>query len=163
MSSENKSATNAAKVLIASTTDILSAYVSKNSVSAAEMPALISGVHAALASLGNEPTPLAKQAPAPAVSVKRSVHNDFIICLEDGKKFKSLRRHLSTLGLTPDAYRAKWNLPASYPMVAPSYSATRSQLAKSSGLGAPRSAMRRSVGAPAERGTPSGRRPKKAA
>ncbi len=90
MSPENKPATVATEVLIAPTTNILSAYVSKNSVPAAELHALISGVHAALESLVSAPTAVVAQAPTPAVSVKKSVHNDFLVCLEDGKKFNSL-------------------------------------------------------------------------
>lgn len=118
------------------TVEIVSAFVSKNSVPIPMLPALISDVHASLQRLavgGIETT--AEQVQTPAVSVKKSITDDFIICLDDGKKFKSLRRHLAVLGMTPDQYRQKWNLPASYPMVAPAYSASRSSLAKSMGLG----------------------------
>ena len=113
--------------------DIVSAYVSNNSLRAADLPGLIGTVHTALRQLGDGPQPVPN---VPAVPVKKSVTKDYIICLEDGKKFKSLRRHLSSsYDMTPDEYRAKWNLPSDYPMVAPSYSATRSRLARDSGLG----------------------------
>ena len=118
------------------TADIVSAYVSNNSVSAGEIPSLISQVHMALlrVSVGQsdaQPEPL-----KPAVSVKKSITPDHIVCLEDGKKFKSLKRHLRTqYNMTPEQYREKWGLPADYPMVAPSYAAARSQLAKQMGLG----------------------------
>ncbi len=113
--------------------DIVSAYVSNNSLRAADLPGLIGTVHMALRQLGDTPAPVPD---VPAVPVKRSITKDYIICLEDGKKFKSLRRHLSSsYNMTPDEYRAKWNLPSDYPMVAPSYSATRSRLARDSGLG----------------------------
>jgi predicted transcriptional regulator len=115
---------------------IVSAYVSANAIPRADLPGLITEVYGALQSLT---APVVEEAPAaplsPAVPVRKSVHPDFIICLEDGKKFKSLKRHLRGLGMTPDEYRAKWGLPADYPMVAPSYSATRSKLAKDNGLG----------------------------
>lgn len=121
---------------LALTTRIVSAYVSANALPTALVPALISQVHGALVSLV---TPRSKVVPvvlAPAVTVKKSVTPDFLICLEDGKRFKSLKRHLATnYDMTPDQYRAKWGLPADYPMVAPNYSITRSLLAKSSGLG----------------------------
>lgn len=121
---------------IAQTADIVSAYVSNNTVSAGEIPALINQVHSALlrVSIGNGESsggPL-----RPAVSVKRSIKRDYIVCLEDGKKFKSLKRHLRTqYKMTPEQYREKWNLPTDYPMVAPNYAATRSKLAKQMGLG----------------------------
>lgn len=116
------------------TTSIVSAYVRSNPVSATDLPKLIASVHSALNELGQvAPEP---ETPDPAVPVRKSVQNDHIICLEDGKKFKSLKRHLRThYNLSPDEYRAKWGLPADYPMVAPHYSAVRSQLAKSNGLG----------------------------
>ncbi|AMX97860.1 MULTISPECIES: MucR family transcriptional regulator [Mesorhizobium] len=114
--------------------DIVAAYVSNNPLPVAELPKLIGDIHAALKGIGT-PTiePVIKQ--EPAVSIKKSVTPDFIICLEDGKKFKSLKRHLQHFNLTPDEYRQKWNLPSDYPMVAPNYAATRSALAKSIGLG----------------------------
>jgi len=118
-------------------TDIVSAYVSNNTVTPAELPALINEIHAVLARLGQgtaaEPAP---EPAKPAVPVKKSVHPDFIICLEDGKQFKSLKRHLRTrYGMSPEQYREKWGLPADYPMVAPNYAAARSELAKQMGLG----------------------------
>lgn len=117
------------------TASIVSAYVSNNPVPAASLPDLIASVDRAVRGLSG-PEKAAPVELVPAVNPKRSVFPDHIICLEDGLKFKSLRRHLmSDYGLTPEAYRAKWNLPADYPMVAPNYSEKRSQLAKASGLG----------------------------
>ena len=115
---------------------IVSAYVSHNALSAADVPKLIAQVHGALTGLVSsthvEPAPELK----PAVAIKKSITQDYLICLEDGKQFKSLKRHLKTeYDMSPDEYRAKWGLPADYPMVAPSYSEARSQLAKSIGLG----------------------------
>jgi len=124
------------EMLIELTADVVAAYVSNNPVPAGELPNLISDVHLALSKVGAAPeqTPVDKQ--KPAVSPKRSVHDDYIICLEDGKKFKSLKRHLMThYGLTPEQYREKWSLDPSYPMVAPNYAIARSQLAKKMGLG----------------------------
>ena len=117
--------------------DLVSAFVSNNLVPAAELPTLIGAVHAALTKVANGTSEPAVEAPkAPAVSVKKSVQPDYIVCLEDGKRFKSLKRHLRTVyDLTPDQYRAKWGLPADYPMVAPNYAAARSELAKQLGLG----------------------------
>lgn len=121
--------------LIELTTDIVSAYVSKNALPVSSLPDLIQTVNQSLSKIGNPAEP-EKPAQAPAVNPKRSVFPDHIICLEDGKKFKSLKRHLDVhYGLTPDEYRSKWGLPADYPMVAPNYSASRSELAKASGLG----------------------------
>lgn len=117
------------------TADIVSAYVSNNPVPAAQLPELIASVDATVRGLGGEVKATAAP-PVPAVNPKRSIFPDFIICLEDGKKFKSLKRHLATdFDLTPEAYREKWGLPADYPMVAPNYSEKRSALAKASGLG----------------------------
>lgn len=117
------------------TTDIVSAYVSNNSVPHADLASLIASVSAALSGLPHD-TKIETPSQTPAVNPKRSVHADYIVCLEDGKKFKSLKRHLSTHhGMTPDEYRAKWELPADYPMVAPAYAAARSELAKKMGLG----------------------------
>jgi predicted transcriptional regulator len=116
--------------------DIVSAYVSNNTVPAADLPALIASVHRALTGTHQgasepEPEPL-----KPAVNPKKSVFPEYIVCLEDGKKFKSLKRHLRThYDLSPEEYREKWNLPTDYPMVAPSYAAARSALAKKMGLG----------------------------
>ncbi|HYZ64515.1 MAG TPA: MucR family transcriptional regulator [Acetobacteraceae bacterium] len=117
------------------TAKIVSAHVSKNQVRTEALPSLIQSVYRSLATAGEveaAPTP----AQLPAVPIKKSVFPDYIVCLEDGKKLKMLKRHLQTsYGLTPDAYRTKWALPRDYPMVAPNYAATRSNLAKSSGLG----------------------------
>jgi predicted transcriptional regulator len=117
------------------TANIVSAYVSNNTVPATDIPGLISHVHTALArvSAGGD---VATEALKPAVSVKKSITPEHIVCLEDGKKFKSLKRHLrSQYNMTPEQYRDKWNLPPDYPMVAPNYAAARSQLAKQMGLG----------------------------
>jgi predicted transcriptional regulator len=115
--------------------DIVSAYVAKNAVRASDLPDLIASVHGALAGLG-KPAQAAPEPLNPAVPVKKSVTPDYIICLEDGKRFKSLKRHLRTqYDMTPDQYRAKWGLPSDYPMVAPNYAAARSELAKTMGLG----------------------------
>ncbi|CAK0743608.1 hypothetical protein CCP1ISM_170009 [Azospirillaceae bacterium] len=115
---------------------IVAAYVSKNVIAVADLPALIRTVFAALAAAAAPPAEPEAAAPTPAVPVRKSVSADYIVCLEDGKKMKMLRRYLmSAYGLTPDQYRAKWNLPADYPMVAPNYAKTRSALAKSTGLG----------------------------
>ena len=115
------------------TANIVSAYVSNNTVSSAEIPALISKVYSALMRVSDSaPAELFK----PAVSIKRSITPAYLVCLEDGKKFKSLKRHLRTqYSMTPEQYREKWGLPADYPMVAPNYAAARSQLAKQMGLG----------------------------
>ena len=114
--------------------DIVSAYVSNNSIQSGELPSLIKDVHATLASLANGD--LSTDAKTPAVPIKKSITDDFLICLEDGKKFKSLKRHLrSKYGLSPEEYREKWGLPFDYPMVAPSYARKRSELAKEMGLG----------------------------
>ena len=129
---ENNSAPILGKVA-----SIVAAYVSHNSLPPTDLPDLIASVHASISGLSSSTDAAeAKPLDSPAVSIKKSVTKDHIVCLEDGKKFKSLRRHLSSFhNLTPEEYRAKWNLPSDYPMVAPTYSATRSQLAKDSGLG----------------------------
>jgi predicted transcriptional regulator len=117
-------------------TDIVSAYVSNNAISQADLPKLIIDVHNALHSLTAKDVQPVPEARKPAVSVKKSITPDYIICLEDGKKFKSLKRHLRThYDLSPEDYRDKWNLPADYPMVAPNYAAARSRLAREMGLG----------------------------
>ena len=117
------------------TADIVSSYVANNSVPVSELAALIHSVHQALTQLGRPVVHENKQQ-EPAISVRKSVTSDFIICLEDGKKFKSLKRHLNTrYNMTPAEYRAKWGLPSDYPMVAPNYSAARSNLANAMGLG----------------------------
>jgi predicted transcriptional regulator len=123
-------------VLIELTSEVVSAYVSNNPISSADLPSLINDVHTALGGLssGGAAEPAEKQ--KPAVSIKKSLGHDYLICLEDGKKFKSLKRHLKThFDLTPDEYRTKWGLSSDYPMVAPAYSEARSKLAKASGLG----------------------------
>ena len=119
------------------TAQIVAAYVSRNNAAITDLPAVIASVHVALkAAASPEPAAEPVEALKPAVPVRKSVGHDFIICLEDGKKLKMLKRHLmSTYKLTPDEYRAKWNLPSDYPMVAPAYAAARSELAKSLGLG----------------------------
>ncbi len=117
------------------TAQIVSAHVAKNRLGAEALPSLIQSVYKSLSTASEAPAAPAA-APSPAVPVKKSVFPDFIICLEDGKKLKMLKRHLqASYGLTPDAYRTKWGLPRDYPMVAPSYAATRSGLAKKIGLG----------------------------
>jgi len=116
------------------TADIVSAHISRNNISVDQLPALIRDVHQALATVGQAPAESIKA--EPAVDVKKSVFPDHIVCLECGASMKMLKRHLATdHGMTPEEYRAKWGLPATYPMVAPEYAATRSQLAKDSGLG----------------------------
>ena len=123
-------------LLIELTADIVAAYVSNNAVVAADLPTLINNVHNALGGVALGEKAEEAEKPKPAVPVRRSVQNDFIICLEDGQKFKSLKRHLMThYGLTPEQYREKWDLPADYPMVAPAYAEARLRLAKEMGLG----------------------------
>ena len=121
-------------VFIELTAEIVGAYVANNSVQMGNLSELIASVHAAVADLHRAPDPEAP-AKAPAVNPKKSVFPDYIICLEDGKRFKSMKRHLGLLGMTPDEYRAKWGLPRDYPVVAPNYAVARSELAKSMGLG----------------------------
>ena len=117
--------------------EMVAAFVSNNSVPTSELPALIYAVHTAVARLavGPENAPPQVEAKAPAVPIRKSITPDYLICLEDGKRFKSLRRHLAGLGLTPEQYREKWKLPSDYPMVAPNYAAQRSAMAKQIGLG----------------------------
>lgn len=118
------------------TAEIVAAFVAHNAVPLRELPDLIQSVHAGLKALATGvKTPEELPAPTPAVSVRQSLKPDYLICLDDGKKFKSLKRHLAALGMTPEQYRAKWNLAADYPMVAPNYAAQRSELAKKIGLG----------------------------
>ena len=121
--------------LMTLTADIVAAHVSNNSVAVNDLPSLIQNVHAALTGIsGTSSAPEPK--PEPKVSIRSSVKPDYIVCLEDGKKFKSLKRHLRThYDLSPEEYREKWGLPADYPMVAPNYAAARSALAKKMGLG----------------------------
>jgi len=122
------------ETLVTLTADIVAAHVTNNSVAISDIPLLIRSVHDALSGLGGTAEPEVKQ--EPAVSIRASVKPDYIVCLEDGKKLKMLRRHLMThYGLTPEDYRAKWNLPKDYPMVAPNYAEKRRELAKAIGLG----------------------------
>ena len=121
--------------LLEQTSRIVSAHVSNNTVSVGDLPELIRQIYGTLASL-NERSQTHLDRPLPAVPIRRSVMPDHIVCLEDGKKLKMLRRHLKTAyNMTPDEYRERWNLPANYPMVAPNYAAQRSELAKKIGLG----------------------------
>lgn len=121
-------------LLIELATEIIAAYVGNNPVDSGDLPDLIRNVHGSLSSLAEGETD--KMKPKPAVSVKKSIGDEYLICLEDGKKFKSLKRHLRTkYDMSPDEYREKWGLPADYPMVAPGYSRQRSKLAKEMGLG----------------------------
>jgi predicted transcriptional regulator len=116
--------------------DIVSAYVSNNSVPSGDLPSLISDIHVALVKVAGGGVEAPAEAPKPAVPLKKSITPDYIVCLEDGKKFKSLKRHLRTqYNMTPEQYREKWGLPSDYPMVAPNYAKARSQLAKQMGLG----------------------------
>jgi predicted transcriptional regulator len=118
------------------TANIVSAYVSNNSVPSTEIPALIDRIHSALSRVSTGQVEATSEPLKPAIAVKKSITPDHIVCLEDGKKFKSLKRHLRTqYSMTPEAYREKWGLPPDYPMVAPNYAAARSQLAKQMGLG----------------------------
>ena len=122
--------------IIEMTTDIVSAYVGNNAIAAADLPSLIQNVHRALAEVVSGETVEAVEPQEPAVSVKKSITPDYLICLEDGRKFKSLKRHLRTkYDMSPDEYRTKWGLPRDYPMVAPNYAKARSELAKQMGLG----------------------------
>ncbi|BCM86646.1 MucR family transcriptional regulator [Methylobacterium indicum] len=116
--------------------DIVAAFVSNNSLPVAELPVLIASVHSALGSLNHGEQAEQAEPLTPAVPIKKSIMPDYLVCLEDGKKFKSLKRHLrSRYGMTPEDYRARWNLSPDYPMVAPNYAAARSELAKTMGLG----------------------------
>ena len=122
--------------LVELTADIVSAYVSNNTVPASDIPNLINQVHLALLRVSGGQNETQPEPLKPAISVKKSITPEYIVCLEDGKKFKSLKRHLRTqYNMTPEQYREKWQLPTDYPMVAPNYAAARSQLAKQMGLG----------------------------
>lgn len=137
---------------LALSVDIVSAFVSNNPVPAPELPGLIAAIHATLHGLG-EPAITPIEELRPAVPVRRSVQPDFIVCLEDGKKFKSLKRHLRTAyNMSPEDYRAKWGLNADYPMVAPNYASQRSELAKKMGLGQQRSRAAAAPNAAKKRG-----------
>jgi predicted transcriptional regulator len=150
------------------TADIVSSYVANNSVHRGDLPTVIASVHAALLGL-TTPKQEESDKPQPAVSIRKSITPDFLISLEDGKKYKTLKRHLGKLGLTAEEYRAKWGLPADYPMVAPNYAARRSELARSSGLGQQRrkaaakavAAPEDTAEAPAEASKPKRRAPSK--
>lgn len=135
-----------AEMLITLTADIVAAHVSNNSVAVSDLPVLIGNVHSALSGLSADNAAPAA-APEPVVPIKGSVKRDYITCLEDGKRLKMLKRHLMThYGMTPDDYRAKWGLPADYPMVAPAYAEQRRVLAKAIGLGrAPGSGRKKKV------------------
>jgi predicted transcriptional regulator len=115
--------------------DVISAYVSNNSVPSADLAALIAAVHSAFVGVGKGNQEPVSQPLKPAVSIRKSVKPDFIISMEDGKPYKSMRRHLSARGITPEEYRRKWGLPHDYPMVAPNYAAARSEMAKKMGFG----------------------------
>jgi predicted transcriptional regulator len=143
MSQESNDVT---ELLITLTADIVAAHVSNNSVAVSDVSTLISNVHAALSRVSG-PAVVADTALEPAVPIRNSVKRDFIVCLDDGKKLKMLKRHLMThYGMTPEDYRAKWGLPADYPMVAPAYAEQRRELAKSIGLGrAPGSGRKKKV------------------
>jgi predicted transcriptional regulator len=122
--------------LLRMTADIVSAYVGHNSVPSNQIADLVRAVHSSLNELSNGGVPAPDAPPKPAVPVKRSVHDDYIVCLEDGKKLKMLKRYLrSTYGMSPDEYRTKWGLPPDYPMVAPKYAEQRSAIARRTGLG----------------------------
>jgi predicted transcriptional regulator len=122
--------------LIELAAEIVSAYVSNNSVPSTDLPSLINEVYVALTLVGSAPAEAPAEPLKPAIAVKKSINSDFIVCLEDGKKFKSLKRHLRTqYNMSPEQYREKWGLPSDYPMVAPNYAAARSRLAKEMGLG----------------------------
>jgi len=126
----------AGKSFIDLTANIVSAYLSNNPTPASEIPNLISQIHAALMRVSSGRSEAPAEPPKPAVSLKKSINPDYLVCLEDGKRFKSLKRHLRTqYNMTPEQYRDKWSLPPDYPMVAPNYAVARSQLAKKMGLG----------------------------
>jgi predicted transcriptional regulator len=132
--------------------EIVTAFISNNPLPKSELPSLIQAVYAIVVKLGAEPVsaPPQLERKIPAVPTRKSITPDFLICLDDGKRFKSLRRHLTGLGLSPQQYREKWNLPSDYPMVAPNYAAQRSALAKQIGLGQirPKADARKSGGEP---------------
>ncbi len=143
MSEEAKTSIPAESVLRMAS-DIISAYVSHNALPADQIPVLIQTVYKSLSDMEGSQGQAAEEPPKPAVSIRKSITPDFIICLEDGKKLKMLKRHIrTTYSLTPDEYRARWGLPADYPMVAPNYAAQRSAFAKKIGLGRKRKGARR--------------------
>lgn len=143
-----------AKEMLSLSAMVVAAYVQHNRLPQADLTDLIASTHAALIGLGQERELPATDKPTPAVSIKKSITPDWLICLEDGKKFKSLRRHLRTaFDMSPEQYRAKWGLPVDYPMVAPAYAEARSALAKSSGLGRQRKKAIVPDAVPAARGS----------
>ena len=145
------------------TADIVSAYVSNNTVPAGDIPALINQIHSALMQVSTGRSDSPNEPLKPAIPVKRSINPDYIVCLEDGKKFKSLKRHLRTqYNMTPEQYRDKWGLAPDYPMVAPNYAASRSELAKRMGLGARRKRAEPVPDAPQPAAPTKGRRKKAA-
>lgn len=122
--------------LLRMTAQVVASYVSRNSVPTEQLPELISSVHSSLRHVDDKAEPVSEQPAKPAVPIRKSVHPDYIVCLEDGKKLKMLKRHLrTTYNMSPDEYRAKWGLAPDYPMVAPNYAAQRSEFAKRIGLG----------------------------
>ena len=122
--------------LLALTTEIVASHVSNNTVAVSDLPEVIQKVYGSLNTLSPNPEPQEAEKPQPAVAIKKSVTPEYIICLEDGKKLKMLKRYLRTnFDMTPEEYRARWNLPSDYPMVAPAYARRRSELARKSGLG----------------------------
>jgi predicted transcriptional regulator len=137
----------ASQDIVSLSADVVSAYVAHNSVPLSGLPALIESVHSALLELGAMKAVPKTEVLVPAVTIRKSIRPEYLVCLDDGKRFKSLRRHLGSLGMSPDQYRAKWSLPAAYPMVAPEYAAKRSALAKSMGLGQIAKARKPKVGA----------------
>jgi len=154
----------AAEMLITLTSDIVAAHVSNNSVAVTDVPMLISNVYGALAGLGAPAAVEEATPPEPAVSIRASVKPDYIICLEDGKKLKMLKRHLMThYNMTPEDYRKRWNLPADYPMVAPNYAEKRRELAKSIGLGRKPAPAVKEPAKPAPRKAAAGKAPAKKA
>jgi len=133
---EEKEQTVASNDLLRMSVEIVSAYVSNNSIAATQVPDVINTVYGALNSINGQAVFKSSESQTPAVSVRRSVNSDYIVCLEDGKKLKMLKRHLrAAYGMSPDEYRAKWGLPSDYPMVAPNYALQRSAFAKKIGLG----------------------------
>lgn len=126
--------------LVDLTAGLASAYLANNSVPTGELPGLITSIHTALVGLGQPAAPPEAAKPTPHVSIKKSITDDYLISLEDGRRYKTLRRHLTGRGLTADQYRVKWGLPRDYPMVAPNYAKQRSDMAKSIGLGQRRKA-----------------------
>jgi predicted transcriptional regulator len=145
--------TSASSTYVGMTADVVSAFVSHNSVRTTDLPELIASVHSALKNLTNGLTEQVRKELHPPVSIKKSVTPDYIISLENGQKFKSLKRHLmNSYGMTPAEYRAKWGLPSDYPMVAPNYAKSRSELARSMGLGRKAKAEEAAPPAPAKRG-----------